>query len=122
MTMLPEGENLFDFVDKNITHFMLETVYIGDRKDKAIKESFLYFRLSMVLKSPINIIGFVMILGSFFVAGPKIINQRFPAHACPDYNKVGKLIKNLKKDTNNLDKTFKQIGFNHKNGINNPHE
>ena len=111
--MLPEGENLFDFVDKNIVQFMLETVYIGDKKDKAITKRSFSFRLSMGVKNPLNIFGFIMLLISgFFVWEHN--NQRNLAHACPDYTKVGRLIDNLKKDTNTLNKTFKKIRFNHR--------
>ncbi len=116
MIKFPEGEALFDFVDTNIVQFMLETVYIGDRKDQAMAER--SFKVTVVLKNTIfPWLGLTMFIASLGVGGNKIIGDRVPAHyPCQDLGKVDKLVDNLTKNTKKLQEALKIIIVKQENG------
>ena len=115
MIKLPEGKTFFDFFDDNLDVFTLETVYIGDKKDKAIAERSLSIRVK--IKNTIwSFLGIMVFIGCSIGGAVNFQNDRVIAHTCPDLKSEIKLIDNIKKDIIRLQRTLKQMVFDQKNG------
>ena len=113
MIKLPEGKNFFDFFNDNLDVFTLETVYIGDKKDKAIAERSLSIRVK--IKNTIwSFLGIMVFIGGSIGGTVNFQNDRVIAHTCPDLKSEIKLIDNIKKDIIKLQRTLKQMVFDQK--------
>ncbi len=111
-----EYESLFDFVDNNLVDFMLESIYIGDRHNKAIAKRRFRFRLR-IQNFVLSFFGIMVFIGGSIAGTWQVIdNRRLPAHACPDLQSEVKLIDKITKDVKKLQRALKQTVFNQKNG------
>lgn len=113
MEKLHNGVSLFEYLDSNIAQIMLETVYIGDKKDKAIAERKFKFTLTFHR----GLLGgclFIM-LGLYF---DKSEPPRVPASVCPDLTKVKNMSLKLKEqltifseEHKDIDKQLHDMGY-----------
>ena len=115
MIKLPEGHSFFDFFDSNLLVYMRETVYIGDKKDKAIAERSL--SISLKIKNTVwSFFGIMVFIGGSIGGAYQYKNNRIIAHTCPDLQSEVKLVDKIKKDIKKLQKALNQMVFDQKNG------
>ena len=82
MIKLRETESFFDVVDKNLVDFMFETMYIGDKKDKAIAERSLSIRIK--IKNTIwSFFGIMVFVGGSIGGAVNYKNNRIIAPYLP---------------------------------------